>query len=197
MQTKSSVVKLLLLLLFSPMLFSQIALADKAIFAAGCFWCIESDFEKVEGVTSVVSGYTGGSLENPSYKQVSKGGSGHYEVIQITYDPQRISYDELLGVFWKNIDPFDAEGQFCDRGDSYRAAIFIDSEAQRLLAETSKQKTEALLGESVVTPILNASVFYPAEDYHQDYAQKNPLRYNYYRWRCGRDQRLEEVWQLD
>jgi len=179
------------------MLFSQIALADKAIFAAGCFWCIESDFEKVEGVTSVVSGYTGGSLENPSYKQVSKGGSGHYEVIQITYDPQRISYDELLGVFWKNIDPFDAEGQFCDRGDSYRAAIFIDSEAQRLLAETSKQKTEALLGESVVTPILNASVFYPAEDYHQDYAQKNPLRYNYYRWRCGRDQRLEEVWQLD
>lgn len=187
--------KLLLLLWFNQMLFSQIALADKAIFAAGCFWCIESDFEKVEGVTSVVSGYSGGALENPTYQQVSKGGTGHYEVVQVTYDPQKINYDKLLNVFWKNIDPFDAEGQFCDRGDSYRAAIFIDTEAQRLIAETSKQKFEQLLGKAIVTPVLNASVFYPAEDYHQNYAQRNPLRYNYYRWRCGRDQRLEEVWK--
>lgn len=177
------------------LLFSQAVLADKALFAAGCFWCIESDFEKIEGVTSVVSGYSGGALENPTYQQVSKGGGGHYEVVQVTYDPQKISYDKLLDVFWKNIDPFDAEGQFCDRGDSYRAAIFIDSEAQRLIAETSKQKFEQLLGKAIVTPVLNASVFYPAEDYHQDYAQRNPLRYNYYRWRCGRDQRLKAVWE--
>lgn len=190
MQVMGSVKSLLVLLLFS-----QAVLADKALFAAGCFWCIESDFEKIEGVTSVVSGYSGGALENPTYQQVSKGGTGHYEVVQVTYDPQKISYDKLLDIFWKNIDPFDAAGQFCDRGDSYRAAIFIESESQRLVAETSKQKFEQLLGEAIVTPVLNASVFYPAEDYHQDYAQRNPLRYNYYRWRCGRDQRLKAVWK--
>lgn len=167
----------------------------RAVFAMGCFWCAESDFEKVDGVLSVVSGYTGGAVENPSYEQVSDGGTGHFEAIEVTYDPARVSYERLLDVFWRGVDPFDAVGQFCDKGDQYRAAIFTADAAQKQAAGESLKKVEGLLaGERVVTLVLEASKFWPAEDYHQDYYKKNPVRYRFYRGRCGRDERLQEVW---
>lgn len=168
----------------------------RAIFAGGCFWCMEPPFEKLAGVLSVTSGYTGGSVPNPGYKQVSAGGTGHAEAVEVVYDPARIGYAELLEVFWRNIDPTDAGGQFVDRGDQYRSAIFYLDDEQRRLAETSK----AALARSgrfagpIVTVIVPASIFYPAEAYHQDYYKKNPLRYKFYRSGSGRDQFLEKTW---
>ncbi|MFK7793796.1 MAG: peptide-methionine (S)-S-oxide reductase MsrA [Gammaproteobacteria bacterium] len=174
---------------------NSIAFADKAIFAGGCFWCVESDFEKLEGVHEAISGFTGGTSENPSYSGNHK---GHYEAVEVTYDPSIVSYEQLLDYFWRHIDPFDAKGQFCDKGFSYLSAIFVADQGERNLAEKSKQKvTDKFPGQTVVTPILDASTFYPIagdESFHQDYYKKNPLRYKYYRWNCGRDQRVEEIW---
>ena len=165
-----------------------------AIFAMGCFWCAEADFEKVDGVVDVVSGYTGGRVRNPSYEQVSAGGTGHYEAVLVTYDPSKVKYSDLLSVFWRNVDPFDAEGQFCDKGESYRAAIFPSSVAERKVAYASREYLVAHFKRDLATRIITRAPFYRAEDYHQDYYKKNPLRYRYYRSRCGRDDRLAEVW---
>jgi len=169
---------------------------EVATFAGGCFWCVESDFDSVPGVVRTVSGYTGGHVENPSYKQVSSDTTGHREAAQIYFDPQRITYAELLEVFWRSIDPTDAGGQFCDRGKSYTTAVFVSSEHQRRLAETSKRTLEqsGVLNGPVVTSIETAGPFYPAENYHQDYYKKNPLRYRFYRYSCGRDNRIEALW---
>ncbi len=169
---------------------------EQAIFAGGCFWCMEADFEKQAGVLTVVSGYTGGHLENPDYKKVTQGNTGHYEAVLVSYDPKQVSYPELLTVFWRNIDPFDDRGQFCDKGSSYLSAIFATPGAQTRAAKESKAKAQATLGEgqTIVTPVLEVATFYPAEDYHQDYYKKNPLRYQYYRRGCGRDLRLEQLW---
>lgn len=166
-----------------------------AIFAGGCFWCMEGPFDKLDGVLSTTSGYTGGTLENPTYEDTSTGKTGHYESVQIEYDPGKVSYEKLLEVFWKNIDPFDARGQFCDKGPQYRSAIFVMNDEERQLAEQSKQNLQVNLNgkAEVVTEILPAKVFYPAEDYHQDYYKKNPIRYKYYRFGCGRDNRLKDV----
>lgn len=165
-----------------------------AIVAGGCFWCVESDFEKLDGVSEVVSGYSGGELDNPTYKEVSYTETGHYEVAKIIFDPKVISYRELIDHYWTTVDPTDAGGQFCDRGSSYRTAIFATPE-QRDAAEASRQ---AVLNsgqvDDIVTPILPAVTFYDAEDYHQDYYKKNPIRYKYYRTGCGRDARLKELW---
>lgn len=166
-----------------------------AIFAGGCFWCVESDFDKLPGVTATESGYIGGRVANPTYKQVSAGGTGHAEAVRITYDPARVSYERLLDYFWRHIDPTTKDGQFCDIGSQYRSAIFPLDEAQRLAAEASR---EALLKSGkpgrIHTEIVAAGPFYPAEEYHQDYYLKNPIRYNYYRSRCGRDARVKQVW---
>lgn len=174
---------------------AQTQQTEAAIFAGGCFWCVESDFDKVPGVVATVSGYTGGRVENPTYKQVSAGGTGHREAVEITYDPSKVSYDELLSVFWRTVDPTDAGGQFCDRGESYETAIFALTPEQRAQAEASKAEAEKTLGKAIVTPIESASTFYPAEGYHQDYYTKNPLKYRYYRYSCGRDQRINALWQ--
>jgi peptide methionine sulfoxide reductase msrA/msrB len=167
-----------------------------AIFAGGCFWCMESDFEKVDGVRSVTSGYTGGSVASPSYKQVSAGGTGHTEAVRIIYDPEIVSYEELLEVFWRKIDPTVSDRQFCDEGSQYRAAIFYGDETEREAAERSKAELEQVkpFAEPIVTEITAASTFYPAEEYHQDYYKKNPRKYAYYRKGCGRDKRLAELW---
>lgn len=165
-----------------------------AIFAMGCFWCAEADFEKVDGVVGVVSGYTGGRTRNPTYEQVSAGGTGHYEAVRVTYDPAKVKYSELLTLFWKNVDPFDAAGQFCDKGESYRAAIFPVSAAERKAALASRDYLVGFFKRDLATRIETRAAFYPAEDYHQDYYKKNPIRYRYYRSRCGRDDRLAEVW---
>ena len=167
-----------------------------AIFAGGCFWCVEAAFEKLDGVSEVISGYTGGRAEQRSYKQVSKGGTGHYEAVEVVYDPQRMSYDQLLEAFWKNIDPYDDTGQFCDKGDQYRAAIFFRGAEQQEAAEASKHALEisGALTQPIATQILPAQRFWPAEDYHQDYYKKNPIRYRFYRTACGRDRRLNDVW---
>lgn len=169
--------------------------ADKAIFSGGCFWCMESDFEKLEGVTDVVSGFTGGSLEDPTY---NGNHAGHFEAVEVTYDPEVVGYEDLLEYFWINIDPFDEKGQFCDKGPSYLSAIFVASESEKKLAEQSKRKVEEQFSsEKVVTQILNTSIFYPikgSESYHQDYYKNNPIRYKFYRWNCGRDKRLKEIW---
>lgn len=165
-----------------------------ATFSGGCFWCMEEAFDQVRGVVSTTSGYTGGHVVNPTYEQVSEGGTGHRESVQAIYDPHVVSYRQLLEVFWRNIDPTDAGGQFCDRGPSYQSAIFYRNEEERRLAEASKREIERVKGFRVVTPILPAMTFYPAEEYHQDYHEKNPLRYKFYKWNCGRAQRLEKVW---
>ena len=167
---------------------------ETAVFAGGCFWCTEADFEKLPGVVSAVSGYTGGRVANPTYKQVSAGGTGHYEAVRIVYDPARISYAQLLRHYFRTVDPTDANGQFCDRGESYRTAIFAVDEAQRRIAEAAKAEADRVLKAPVVTPVLAAATFYPAEGYHQDYYKKNALKYRFYRSRCGRDARLKEVW---
>jgi methionine-S-sulfoxide reductase len=168
----------------------------KAIFAGGCFWCMEPPFEKLPGVVSVIAGYTGGQKENPTYQEVSAGGTGHAEAIEVVYDPAEISYPQLLEVFWMNIDPTDAGGQFVDRGSQYRAAIFYSGEEQKRLAEVSRESLarSGRFTRPIVTEIVAATAFYPAEEYHQDYYKKNPLRYNYYRWGSGRDQFLDRVW---
>ena len=169
--------------------------ADTAIFAGGCFWCMEADFEKLEGVTDVISGFTGGTLKNPTYNGNHE---GHLEAVEITYDPDKIGYRELLEHYWLNIDPFDPEGQFCDKGPSYLSAIFVANETEKKLAEQSRRKVEEQFpGKKVVTRILDASTFYPIkgeESYHQDYYKKSPFRYKAYRWNCGRDKRLKEIW---
>lgn len=167
-----------------------------ATFAGGCFWCVEEAFDKVEGVIQTVSGFTGGHVENPSYEQVVRGDTGHAEVVQVTYDPSIVTYDVLLNTFWRNIDPLDAGGQFCDRGDSYRSAIFYHDERQRQLAEQSKDELEeaGVLPGEIVTEIVEVGRFYPADEYHQDYYKKNGLRYNFYKFTCGRSDRLEELW---
>lgn len=167
-----------------------------AILAGGCFWCVESDFDKVPGVLSTTSGYTGGHLADPTYSDVTSETSGHREVVKIEFDPDVISYGEVLDIFWRSVDPTDAGGQFCDRGESYTTAIFVENEEQRQTAETSKSDLQAsgALAEMVVTPIIDASTFYPAEEYHQDYHSKNPLRYNFYRYNCGRDSRVRALW---
>jgi peptide-methionine (S)-S-oxide reductase len=168
---------------------------DTAIFAGGCFWCTESDFEKLPGVTAAVSGYTGGTLRNPTYKQVSAGGTGHYEAVRVSYDPARISYAQLVDYYFRTVDPTDAGGQFCDQGDSYRTAVFIADDRQKQLAEAEKADVRKTLSADVATAILPASPFYEAEGYHQDYYKKNSLKYHFYRSRCGRDARLKEVWK--
>lgn len=165
-----------------------------AIFAGGCFWCTEADFEKVPGVTGAVSGYTGGTTANPTYEQVSAGGTGHYEAVRITYDPSKVSYGQLVDYYFRTVDPLDAGGQFCDRGESYRTAIFPVGAEQQQLAEAEKREVADQLRKPIATEIIPASRFYVAEDYHQDYHTKNSLKYNFYRSRCGRDARLAEVW---
>ncbi len=167
---------------------------SKATFAGGCFWCMQGEFEKLPGVVSVIAGYTGGTTKNPTYEEVSSGGTGHFESVQITYDPAKVSYEKLVSVFWENIDPFTAYGQFCDRGEQYRSAIFVADDAQRSVAEKSKKEVGERLKGKVVTLILSASTFYPAEEYHQDYYKKNPLRYGLYRKGCGRDELLQQIW---
>lgn len=182
------------------------AATETATVAGGCFWCVESDFESVPGVKSVVSGYTGGSVKNPTYKQVTKGGTGHYEAVEIRYDPARISYRQILDLFFRSVDPTDAGGQFCDRGNSYRTAIFARNAEQKAAAEAAKAEAMKALGRKIVTPILNASAFYKAEDYHQDYYKGNDIvltrrgpkrqseAYKFYRKACGRDARVRQLW---
>ena len=169
---------------------------ETAIFAGGCFWCMEPPFDKLNGVISTTSGYTAGHKKNPTYKEVSAGGSGHTEAIQIIFNPEKISYPELLEVFWKNIDPVAVNRQFCDSGTQYRSGIYYLNTAQEVAAKQSLQQLEKSrpFEGLITTEIVAASTFYPAEDYHQDYYQKNPVRYKFYRYRCGRDQRLEEIW---
>jgi len=169
-----------------------------AIFAGGCFWCMEPAFDKLDGVISTTSGYTAGHIKNPTYKEVSAGGSGHTEAMQVIFDPEKISYAELLDVFWKNIDPVAVNRQFCDSGTQYRSGIYYRNKAQEMAAKQSLQQLEKSRPfEGVIaTEIVAASTFYPAEDYHQDYYQKNPIRYKYYRYRCGRDQRLQDIWGI-
>ncbi len=165
-----------------------------ATLAAGCFWCVEADFDKLPGVVSTTSGYTGGSVKNPSYEQVSGGGTGHTEAVEIVYDPSKVTYEQLLEHFWKNVDPLNAHRQFCDVGEQYRPAIFVHDEAQRRAAEESKTRVQQRFKQPVVVQIVPAGPFYRAEAYHQDYYKKNPVRYRYYRWGCGRDARLQELW---
>ncbi|MGC9419615.1 MAG: peptide-methionine (S)-S-oxide reductase MsrA [Rhodovulum sp.] len=177
-----------------------------AVVAGGCFWCVEADFEKVKGVREVVSGFTGGTVTNPSYKQVTRGGTGHYEAVEITYDADVISYRQILSLFFRSVDPTDAGGQFCDRGDSYRTAIFVSGPAEKQVAEAAKAEAASRLGRTVVTPILNAKPFYKAEEYHQNYYKKGDLvltrfgpkskaeAYKRYREACGRDARVRQLW---
>ena len=165
-----------------------------ATFAGGCFWCVEADFDKVPGVISTTSGYTGGTVANPTYYQVSAGGTGHAEAVQIVYDPSKVTYQQLLDVFWHNHDPFVKNRQFCDSGDQYRPAIFYHDEEQRRLAEESKQAVQARFKQPIQTEVVKAGPFYQGEEYHQDYYLKNPTRYKFYRYNCGRDQRLEAIW---
>ena len=171
----------------------------KATFAGGCFWCMEGPFDELDGVLSTTSGYTGGHMANPTYEQVSAGGTGHAEAVKVAYDPQRISYQELLTVYWRNVDPTTPNAQFCDHGDQYRPAIFYHNEEQRRLAEASKQEIDRTktFSASIVTEITQATEFYPAEEYHQDFYRKNPIRYKFYRLTCGRDARLTELWGSD
>jgi peptide-methionine (S)-S-oxide reductase len=167
---------------------------DTAIFAGGCFWCMEPPFDKLDGVVATTSGYAGGHVPNPSYEEVTGGGTDHREVVQVVFDPSRVTYDELLQVFWQNVDPLDAGGQFCDRGHSYTTAIFARNQDQAERARASKERIQARFQETVVTPVVDGAEFYPAEEYHQDYYRENPLRYRFYRWNCGRDDRLKELW---
>lgn len=189
---KSKLVFFLFTILFSSV---TEASAAKTVVAGGCFWCMEADFDKLAGVTDVVSGFTGGTIENPTYRGNHQ---GHYEAVEITYDPQKVSYREVLDHYWVNIDPFDGQGQFCDKGPSYLSAIFVATEAEKKVAEQSRQEVvEQFPEQKVVTPIIKATTFYPIkgnESYHQDYYKNNPIRYRAYRWNCGRDKRLQDIW---
>ena len=169
---------------------------EKATFAGGCFWCMEHPFDEIPGVVSVTPGYTGGQKKNPTYEEVSAGGTGHAESVQIVYDPAKVTYEKLLEVFWHNIDPVAKDRQFCDTGHQYRSAIFYHSEEQHRLALQSKALLEKnkTFKEPIATEIVQATEFYPAEEYHQHYYKKNPIRYKYYRTTCGRDKRLKELW---
>ncbi len=164
-----------------------------SVFAGGCFWCLETAFEGQPGVYAVVSGYAGGEVANPTYEQVSSSRSGHYEVVQVSWSPSETTYERLLEIFWTNVDPTDDGGQFCDRGPQYRTAVFA-ADSERALAKASLEAAERRLGQAIVTPILDPAPFYPAEDYHQDFWLKSPVRYKSYRLGCGRDARLEELW---
>jgi peptide-methionine (S)-S-oxide reductase len=165
-----------------------------ATFAGGCFWCVEADFDKVDGVISTTSGYIGGRVKNPTYHQVSAGGTGHAEAVEIVYDPSKVSYAKLVDYFWRHVDPLTKDAQFCDHGHQYRTAIFYHGDEQKQVAEASKKKVAAELKHKVYTEIAPAGPFYKAEGYHQDYYQKNPIRYKFYRYSCGRDARVAEVW---
>lgn len=169
---------------------------ELATFAGGCFWCLEAALDKVKGVVSTTSGYNGGKEENPTYKQVSSGATGHYETVQIEFDPKVVSYNKVLETFWKNIDPLDSRGQFCDKGPQYRSAIFYHNEQQKKAAQDSLEKLSlsTFKDKPLATKILPMDTFYPAEDYHQDYYKKNPVQYNSYYYGCGRARRLREVW---
>ena len=169
---------------------------SSAIFAGGGFWCVESDFDKVDGVIETVSGYTGGEIANPTYKQVSKENTGHYEAVKVTYDPDLVSYDTLVEYFFRHVDPTAPYGQFCDKGGSYRTAIFVNTDDERAVAEAeiAEIETSGVLKDPVVTRVIQAETFWPAEDYHQNYYKKNPLKYRYYRASCGRDGRVEDLW---
>ncbi len=189
------ILKSISLILFFLIGNSAMAKTQLATFAGGCFWCMQPPYDVTEGVIKSTLGYTGGHLEHPTYEQVSQGDTGHTEAIQIEYNPDVVSYEQLLDIFWRNVDPFSENGQFCDRGYQYRAEIFYADEKQKIEAEASKTKVQEKLGEPVVVEIEPAAVFYPAEDYHQDYYKKNPVRYKFYRTTCGRDKRLKEVWE--
>ena len=197
---KAAVAGLCLIMGMSLMLFhserSDAAAPAKAYFAGGCFWCMEEAFEKVDGVLSAVSGYMDGTLANPTYEQVSAGGTGHAESVEVTYDPAKVSYEQLLDVFWHNVDPLTPNAQFCDHGNQYRAAIFPSTSEELKLAEGSRKRLEESkrFHRPIVTQIIPASTFYQAEEYHQDFYKKNPVRYKFYKFNCGRTQRLEEVW---
>jgi len=189
--------------------YANAAKLETAVLAGGCFWCVESDFESVPGVVDVVSGYTGGATDNPTYKKISKGGTGHYEAVEISYDPDQVSYAQLLHLFLRSIDPTDAGGQFCDRGDSYRTAIFVDGADEKAAAAAAIAEAQTTLGLNIVTPILAASRFYDAEAYHQDYYKSKKIiltrrglkskaeAYKFYRQACGRDARVEALWGGD
>ena len=172
------------------------AATDTAVFAGGCFWCVESDFDTLPGVISTTSGYTGGHVANPSYEQVSANHTGHAEAVEVVFDPQKVSYAQLVEFFWRSIDPTTKDRQFCDAGSPYRSEIFVRGPEQRAVAEASLAALEKSkpFEAPIVTEIVDASEFYPAEDYHQDYYRKNPLRYSYYRYGCGRDARVKELW---
>ena len=192
----------LALLLFLP----GIAHAEKAILAGGCFWCVEKDFDGVKGVSTVVSGFTGGKADNPTYEQVSEGGTGHYEAVEVTFDPSVVSYGEILRLFFRSVDPTDADGQFCDRGDTYRSAVFVTGAAQKAAAEAAKAEAGKVLGARIATKVLTAGPFWPADAYHQDYykqskviltrfgPKKKSTAYQLYRESCGRDQRVLDLW---
>jgi peptide-methionine (S)-S-oxide reductase len=165
-----------------------------AIFAGGCFWCMEKPFDELPGVVATTSGYTGGTLANPTYEQVGRGGTGHFEAVKITYDPAKVSYQKLLDTYWRQVDPFDAFGQFCDKGETYLPAIFYANDTEKKAAEAAREVLYARFKKPIVVQILPSKTFYDAEGYHQDYYQKNPLRYAYYRNGCGRDARLRAVW---
>jgi peptide-methionine (S)-S-oxide reductase len=191
--------RLLAFSLFAGLAFAGAALAQApktatATFAGGCFWCTEADFDKVPGVISTTSGYIGGHTANPTYEQVSSGGTGYAEAVQIVFDPAKVSYEKLLDVYWHSIDPFAKNRQFCDSGDQYRSAIFYHDAEQRKLAEETKKQLEARFKEPFQTQIVMATRFYPAEAYHQDFHNTNATKYKFYRWNCGRDQRLEKIW---
>ncbi len=185
-------------------LFSVAAFADTAnepklesvVLGGGCFWCIEADYEKLDGVVDVISGYAGGHVKNPTYKEVSAGGSGHIEVVKVTYDANKINYSQILDYFWRHVDPTRDDGQFCDRGPQYRPAIFYQDATQKKLALASTKQIEQSkpFAQPLKVELIQASTFYPAEDYHQDYYKKNPVRYNFYRFNCGRDARVEQLW---
>ena len=203
MTTKHVQIRTHALVLTAALLMATAALAAaqdtghaKATFAGGCFWCVEEAFEKVPGVISAVSGYTDGNVDNPSYRQVTGGQTGHAEAVEVIFDPAQVTYEQLLDVFWRNVDPTVVDRQFCDVGNQYRTAIFVHDAEQLRLAEASKEtlQTSKPFAEPIVTPIVAASTFYPAEDYHQDYYKHNPLRYKFYKWNCGRAQRLAELW---
>jgi len=188
------------MVLISLLIGAQVSASEQerkeAVFAGGCFWCMEPPYDELDGVLSTTSGFIGGHVSEPSYNEVVSGGTGHLEAVKVVYDPAKVSYDRLLDVFWRNIDPLDDGGQFCDRGDHYRAAIFYGDDEQRRKAEDSRAALEesGRFEQDIVTRILEATEFYAAEDYHQGYYRKNPIRYRYYRARCGRDSRLDELW---
>ena len=165
-----------------------------ATFAGGCFWCMEPAFDKLDGVISTTSGYTGGRTKNPTYEQVTTGKTGHIESMQVRFDPSRVSYEELVWLFWHNVDPTQVNGQFCDKGNQYRTVIFVHNQDQQQSAQSTQKRVGDELGKRIATQIVAAGRFYPAEDYHQDYYRKNPTKYKFYRWNCGRDARLKVVW---